>query len=97
VSPYDYIEAMACPSGCLNGGGQNRVAERETPTETRQRVATTTQFFGATDDSESSTRNTAVTKAPLEPAQLVTSYHVVPPLELSMGAAAGVAVKDIEW
>jgi iron only hydrogenase large subunit-like protein len=103
VSPYDYIEAMACPSGCLNGGGQNRVAERETPTETRQRVAKTTQFFVATnDDSQTSTSSSsnstvAVAQAPLEPAQLVTSYHVVPPLELSMGAAAGVAVKDIEW
>ena len=21
-SPYDYVEMMACPSGCLNGGGQ---------------------------------------------------------------------------
>jgi iron only hydrogenase large subunit-like protein len=20
--PYDYVEIMACPSGCLNGGGQ---------------------------------------------------------------------------
>jgi iron only hydrogenase large subunit-like protein len=99
-SPYDYIEAMACPSGCLNGGGQNRVAERETPTETRQRVSRTSQFFVATDagDSKSSSSSsTAVVKSPLEPAQLVTSYHVVPPLELSMGAAAGVAVKDIEW
>lgn len=23
-SPYDYVEVMACPSGCLNGGGQVR-------------------------------------------------------------------------
>lgn len=22
ASPYDYVEVMACPSGCLNGGGQ---------------------------------------------------------------------------
>jgi iron only hydrogenase large subunit-like protein len=21
-SPYHYVEVMACPSGCLNGGGQ---------------------------------------------------------------------------
>lgn len=23
---YDYVEVMACPSGCLNGGGQVKVA-----------------------------------------------------------------------
>jgi iron only hydrogenase large subunit-like protein len=23
--PYDYVEVMACPSGCLNGGGQLKV------------------------------------------------------------------------
>lgn len=22
LSPYDYVEVMACPSGCVNGGGQ---------------------------------------------------------------------------
>lgn len=22
--PYDYVEVMACPSGCMNGGGQLR-------------------------------------------------------------------------
>jgi iron only hydrogenase large subunit-like protein len=88
-SPYDYIEAMACPSGCVNGGGQNRLAERETPTETRERVARTLELFSANRDSQS--------VAPVESTQLVTSYHVVPPLELSMGAAAGVAVKDIQW
>lgn len=25
--PYDFIEVMACPSGCLNGGGQTRTAD----------------------------------------------------------------------
>jgi len=27
-SPYHYIEVMACPSGCLNGGGQIKPEER---------------------------------------------------------------------
>lgn len=22
ICPYDYVEVMACPSGCINGGGQ---------------------------------------------------------------------------
>lgn len=28
---YDYIEVMACPSGCLNGGGQVKAREGKTP------------------------------------------------------------------
>jgi len=27
-SPYDYIEIMACPGGCINGGGQMRPKEK---------------------------------------------------------------------
>ena len=30
-SEYDYVEVMACPSGCLNGGGQIRPASGQTP------------------------------------------------------------------
>lgn len=27
---YDYVELMACPSGCLNGGGQVKLAKVNT-------------------------------------------------------------------
>jgi iron only hydrogenase large subunit-like protein len=30
-SPYDYVEVMACPAGCLNGGGQPRSEPGEPP------------------------------------------------------------------
>lgn len=36
-SPYHYVEVMACPSGCLNGGGQLR-AEGETGKDLLDRV-----------------------------------------------------------
>ncbi|KYO30827.1 cytosolic iron-sulfur assembly component 3 [Alligator mississippiensis] len=36
-SPYHYVEVMACPSGCLNGGGQLR-AEGEPSRELLQQV-----------------------------------------------------------
>nr|XP_060627547.1 cytosolic Fe-S cluster assembly factor narfl-like [Anolis sagrei ordinatus] len=36
-SPYHYIEVMACPSGCLNGGGQIK-AEGETSKDLLQEV-----------------------------------------------------------
>ena len=32
-SKYDYVEVMACPSGCLNGGGQVKPREGETNKE----------------------------------------------------------------
>ncbi|KAL6769557.1 HYD3 [Auxenochlorella protothecoides x Auxenochlorella symbiontica] len=31
--PYDYVEVMACPSGCLNGGGQLRPSPGQTPAQ----------------------------------------------------------------
>lgn len=35
---YDFVEIMACPSGCVNGGGQIRPKEGETNNELLQRV-----------------------------------------------------------
>lgn len=29
ISPYDFVEVMACPSGCLNGGGQAKSIKKE--------------------------------------------------------------------
>jgi len=90
---FDYIEAMACPGGgCLNGGGQVRIhgddlTSTETPTETRQRVAATRrQFVAAPPPTHAST-----------PPLRYTRYHVVPVLQHSLGAAAGVAVSDTQW
>ena len=48
---FDFIEVMACPSGCLNGGGQIRDdesgAKRETPAETRERVGQNQSIINA--------------------------------------------------
>jgi iron only hydrogenase large subunit-like protein len=35
---YDYVEVMACPSGCLNGGGQLKPAPGETPQQVIERL-----------------------------------------------------------
>eukprot|EP01024_Parvocaulis_polyphysoides_P018423 TRINITY_DN18173_c0_g5_i1.p2 TRINITY_DN18173_c0_g5~~TRINITY_DN18173_c0_g5_i1.p2 ORF type:complete len:157 (-),score=34.57 TRINITY_DN18173_c0_g5_i1:247-663(-) len=32
-SPYDFVEVMACPGGCLNGGGQIKYQEGSDPKE----------------------------------------------------------------
>lgn len=86
---FHYIEAMACPSGCLNGGGMIRLSEREAPSETRQRLAATEKYF--------TTPGKPNNEFPLTDSQSLTSYHIVPLLAHSSGAAAGVAVKDMQW
>ncbi|KFP72721.1 Cytosolic Fe-S cluster assembly factor NARFL, partial [Acanthisitta chloris] len=35
-SPYHYVEVMACPSGCLNGGGQIKLAGESSKDELQQ-------------------------------------------------------------
>ncbi|XP_074512892.1 cytosolic Fe-S cluster assembly factor narfl isoform X1 [Sebastes fasciatus] len=37
-SPYDFVEVMACPSGCLNGGGQVKPLPGQTPKELLAKV-----------------------------------------------------------
>lgn len=36
--PYDFVEVMACPSGCVNGGGQLRSSTKESPKALLARV-----------------------------------------------------------
>ena len=103
---YDYIEAMACPSGCLNGGGQARLADRESPKETRQRVTETQRrckVISSSNDISDMNMDVYSKMCPSGPfgpeaqLRLHTHYHVVPPLQHSLGAAAGVAVQDTQW
>ena len=35
---YDFVEVMACPKGCLNGGGQFKPTQSETPATIKTRV-----------------------------------------------------------
>lgn len=36
--PYQFVEVMACPSGCVNGGGQIKPSKKERADDTRKRV-----------------------------------------------------------
>eukprot|EP00978_Attheya_sp_CCMP212_P005592 scaffold12539_cov42-Attheya_sp.AAC.2 len=123
---YHYIEVMACPSGCLNGGGQlitpTKEGRRETPAQVRARVTQTqtilTNFIGhnsrsllaasdadQNDEKEEShhlygTGALVSIPTPFDAkAQelLHTRFHVVPKLELTTGATAGVALSDTKW
>ena len=98
---YHYIEIMACPSGCPNGGGQiGANGRRETPRETKERVKKVAQtvprvimqdqhipsYYGSNEPFSQSARRLFHTR-----------NHVVPELELSTGASAGVAVNATKW
>lgn len=95
----DYLEAMACPHGCVNGGGSVRtthgkdpttttVTVKETPTETKARVDQTLQKLEMPLPTPS---------RPWKGSRYKTRFHVVPPMHHTMGAAAGVKVDDMQW
>jgi iron only hydrogenase large subunit-like protein len=95
-----YLEAMACPYGCVNGGGQaartvSASHVRETPTETKQRVYQTVERLQIPAVQAAST----ITMPPSSSSSHVpsTRHHVVPPMQYGMGAAAGVKVQDMLW
>ena len=116
---YDYVEIMACPSGCSNGGGQiGANGHRETPRETKQRVYKTVSVMpmgrplkgGRTSISDAlidcDTKGLVKDDAFLQDIECFderakqlfhTRFHVVPALELSTGATAGVALSDTKW
>jgi Iron only hydrogenase large subunit, C-terminal domain len=92
-----YLEAMACPHGCVNGGGSAQLASKgpkkafasfgETPSETQSRVQATLRHLVVPEPSSSS----------WEYHLARTRYHVVPPMQHTMGATAGVEVDKILW
>ena len=85
------MDAMACPhGGCINGGGAistrstyNEVIARETPTEMRQQVKNTLHYL-------------ELLSRPLYSGKL-NDYHVVPKMQHTLGATAGVKVEDMQW
>ena len=82
---------MACPSGCINGGGQLRGAAKETPTDTRERISELERIYHsmtmlqAPDDSPLVRYVYSVAGiSPLSEGArqlLHTRYHAVPKLE----------------
>jgi iron only hydrogenase large subunit-like protein len=116
---YDYVEIMACPSGCSNGGGQiGGNGHRETPRETKLRVNKTVSVMpmgrplqgGCTTISDAlidcDIKGLVKDDAFLQDVECFnerakqlfhTRFHVVPALELSTGATAGVALSDTKW
>lgn len=101
-----FVEVMACPAGCINGGGQAKARSviegvREKPSEMRERVEKSRAFYKENlhwsgDDLSDYEINRGVWNS--TPRSLTnTRFHVVPKLELSTGATAGVKVDDTLW
>ena len=88
---YDVVEVMACPSGCVNGGGQLRSGNAETATESKERIAAVEQEFhrGHVRKPEDnplvqflySADRLGSAYSPAALALLHTRYHAVPKLE----------------
>ncbi|CAM9893268.1 unnamed protein product [Ectocarpus fasciculatus] len=92
--PYHFVEVMACPSGCVNGGGQIKPKKKEGPRDTRQRVERVSEVLREGRLPRGPRDNPVVQAVYSElvgggPGDsrarelLHTSYHNVPKLELS--------------
>ncbi len=89
-----YVEIMACPSGCLNGGGQIRAENAADREASKAKLKSVTSVFATVspdcDDFEESLLpfyRTFVGGAPgSEEAKKLfyTQYHAVPPMESSL-------------
>mmetsp|Transcript_20336 Transcript_20336/g.68942 ORF Transcript_20336/g.68942 Transcript_20336/m.68942 type:complete len:510 (-) Transcript_20336:1435-2964(-) len=86
ASPYDFVELMACPAGCVNGGGQLRDGgeTRQAGAERVSRVDAA--FHGTRQIVDPETTPVSVRRRDLE-AQLHTRYHAVPLLADTLSPA----------
>ncbi|GKZ01545.1 hypothetical protein MPSEU_001105100 [Mayamaea pseudoterrestris] len=99
---FDYIEAMACPSGCLNGGGQVMMQRsgsvgREAPRDTQARLQAARRHFVNLNTALDEGTISGADASLAVPRDMHISFRKVPPMQLTLGAGKGVAVKDIQW
>ncbi|GMI12647.1 hypothetical protein TrVE_jg3115 [Triparma verrucosa] len=102
LAKYTYVEAMACPHGCLNGGGgikddESEYAARETSMEIKARVANAREIV---------TREFGLDIALLDPPTvpsfeikdpIKTTFRKVEAMELRGGAVDGVEFSKTMW
>jgi hypothetical protein len=107
-SGLHYLEAMACPHGCVNGGGSARSSSniaqpsylpptfiRETPTEMRNRAQATSRQLIIPMVFVDSCLVSSISESDMPFPR--TTYHVVPPMQHTMGAVAGEKVETLQW
>lgn len=84
---YDFIEVMACPTGCLNGGGQMKA---QAPLTVKQALHAVEQNYEETQVFRPPEQNPVVRQlyqtwladSAEQSALLHTQYHFVPQLEI---------------
>ena len=95
---YAYIEAMACPHGCVNGGGGVKITEddeyapKETGAEIKARVAKARRIVTEEWGSGKLDEPVVVVNVPL-----TTSFNKVKALELRGGNVDGVKHAETLW
>lgn len=95
-----FVEVMACPGGCINGGGLAKASTvmkglREKPSEMRQRIENTRLHLRDSTEWVAGDMETDMLNDTINLTH--TRFHVVPKLELSTGVTAGVKVDDTQW
>ncbi|KAJ8600509.1 hypothetical protein CTAYLR_010070 [Chrysophaeum taylorii] len=80
-SPYHFVELMACPSGCLNGGGQLFSDDETSRDQARRRIALVDAAFHAGDKTRDPRAGPLAGRRHALADVLHTRYHNIPPLE----------------
>jgi iron only hydrogenase large subunit-like protein len=103
IMPLDLVEVMACPSGCLNGGGQIKTVATETKPQTEARLAAVRAKYSQSTDINDSRYFRPPEQSPLVQflygddlfhispqyrGHVRTRYHAIPKLETVAPLAA---------
>ncbi len=105
-STLHYLEAMACPHGCVNGGGSARLSSPLLTTGSDAKASSAATFIRETPtETRQRVRNTVgylevptIDEGKTIATQLPrTEYHVVPPMNYTTGAVAGQKVENMIW
>ena len=105
-STIHYLEAMACPHGCVNGGGSARLASALLTAGSDAKASSAATFIRETPtETRQRVRKTvgylevpAIDEGKTIATQLPrTEYHVVPPMNYTTGAVAGQKVENMIW
>jgi len=90
---YDFVELLACPSGCANGGGLLKGdLIKESRDEATARVAATVRKAHEAPIHDPRSNDDPAVRAALRP-QLHTRYHRVPDADTSASAALSLGGK----
>ena len=86
--PYDFVEIMACPSGCVNGGGQAKAIVAESDQAAVSAAGTSTQDAKANISKVDAALHSRIVRSPQDSAVAQLLYGGAGAAAASDGAAA---------